>query len=50
MLFNLPGIGDFLKSWDFYPGDWGFSKSEDFYPRGLGIFENPGDLCKISGI
>ena len=59
-----PGIGDFVKSWDFYPGDWGFLspgignfwKSGDFYTRGLRIFENlgifiPGDweFLKIWG-
>ena len=56
----FPGILDFLKSWDFYPGDLGFFKflgflspgigdfvkSWDFYPGDLGFFKFLGFLSR----
>ena len=47
--FLSPGIGDFQKSGDVYPGGWGFlspgigdfQKSGDFYPGGWGYL-SPG--------
>ena len=49
MGFLSPGIGDFFKSGDFYPGHWGFlfPGIVDFYPRDFSQILGIGDFLSL---